>query len=346
MISPGGLNQLIALLEPIFGNGKPLPAWGDEEYKLALRDIRLSGVGPQICHFLRGKGLLDETPAFFRNALKQDYQQALVQNLYIQKMEREILAAFEAAAIPVIPLKGPRFAEGYFGHMAARPSSDIDLLVHPEDLKRAEQCVEALHFQKDKQVHNHVVLAKATGPGQDALAVELHWTLDKKNWSSLDDRRFWEEAGEVAGYRHVKELSPTHTLYFICLHGMRHRMDSMKYVMDIVQILAAEGTRIDMGRLLREAASDKTAKRVKIALSIACGLFPELPASRSLPFPLLETAWTYSAIVKKQTGVKDMEYYRYISFFKFQIFDTLKHTIMSQKQIYEHTAKYSSFEGN
>ncbi|MNJ05337.1 hypothetical protein D3C73_1665910 [compost metagenome] len=60
----------------------------------------------------------------------------------------------------------------------------------------------------------------------------------------------------------------------------------------------------------------------------------------------METAWTYSAIVKKQTGVKDMEYYRYVSFFKFQIFDTLKHTIMSQKQIYEHTAKYSSFEGN
>lgn len=346
MHSPGGLSPLIALLEPIFESGKPLPAWEDQDYKLALKDIRLSGVGPQICHFLRRKGLLEETPAFFRYALKQDYQQSLIQNLYIQKMEKEILAALDAAGIPVIPLKGPRLAESYFGHMGARPSSDIDLLVHPEDLRRAEQCVEALHFRKDKQVHNHVVLAKATGPGQDPLAVELHWTLDKKNWSSLDDRRFWEEAAPIAGYSHVKELSPTHTLYFICLHGMRHRMDSMKYVMDIVQILMTAGERIDLGRLLKEAAADKTAKRVKIALSIACGLFPELAASRPLPFPLVETAWTYSAIVKKQTGVKDMEYYRYVSFFKFQIFDTLKHTIMSQKQIYEHTAKYSSFEGN
>ncbi|MDF2936873.1 MAG: hypothetical protein K0Q90_2246, partial [Paenibacillaceae bacterium] len=261
---------MIALLEPIFESGKPLPGWEEEHYRLALKEIRLSAVGPQIYHFLRGKGLLDGTPVFFRNALKQDYQQSLVQNLYIQKMEREILAAFDAAEIPVIPLKGPRFAEGYFGNMAARPSSDIDLLVHPEDLKRAEQCVEALHFQKDKQVHNHVVLAKATGPGQDPLAVELHWTLDKKNWSSLDDRRFWEEAATVAGYRCVKELSPTHTLYFICLHGMRHRMDSMKYVLDIVQILDTAGDQVDMGRMLKEASADKTAKRVKIALSIAC----------------------------------------------------------------------------
>ncbi|MDF2939095.1 MAG: hypothetical protein K0Q90_4468 [Paenibacillaceae bacterium] len=120
----------------------------------------------------------------------------------------------------------------------------------------------------------------------------------------------------------------------------------MKYVMDIVQIMATAGEQVDMGRMLKEAAADKTAKRVKIALSIACGLFPGLSASRSLPFPLVETAWTYSAILKKQTGIKDMEYYRYVSFFKFQIFDTLKHTIMSQKQIYEHTAKYSSYEGN
>lgn len=336
---------MIALLEPIFGKSCSLPAWGEEDYKQALKEIRLSYAGPQMVHLLREKGLLDGTPVFFQQALKQDYQQSLVQNLYIQMMEKEILQALDAQGIPVIPLKGPRFAEAFFGHMAARPSSDIDLLVRPEDLKRAENCVEALHFHKDKQVHNHSVMVKATRPGQDPLAVELHWTLDKKNWSNLDDRRFWEEAQEIAGFRHVKELSPVHTLYFICLHGMRHRMDSIKYVVDIARILEVEGEHMDLKRLLEEAAADKTAKRVKIALSIVYSLFPRLPGARKLPFPLLETAWTYSAVLKKQMNVRDMEYYRYVSFFKFQIFDTLKHTIMSQKQIYEHTAKYSSFEG-
>lgn len=337
---------MITLLQSLHGQGLPLSSFQSKtDYERLLKEIRIFSVSPQVYTLLQEKRLLEQVPDFFRQGLRADYEKLLIQNLLIKTCEEELLLAFEAEGIPVIPLKGPRFAERCFGHLGARPSSDIDLLVQPGDLERAARCTEALCYSRDKQLHNHTVLVKAVGRSSDALAVELHWSLDKKNWSSLDDRRFWEQARLLPGRRMVSELSLLHTFYFMCLHGIRHEMDSPKHLLDIVRMLDVFGEQIDLARLLEEAAMDHTSKRIKAALSITYSQFPHLALRSPLPFPMLDTHWTYQAILKKHDGQKDAEYYRYISFFKFRMFDTVKHAFLSQKQIYERTAKYSSFKG-
>lgn len=334
---------MISLLQAVLGQEALLPS-RQEEYQRILKEIRMYYMSSQVYHLLKEKGLLEQTPEFFRHALKQDYQQFTIQNLLIKRIDGDILLAFESEGIPVIPLKGPRFAETYYGHIGARPSSDIDLLVHPHDLKRAAACVQGLHFQPNKEIHNHAVLERRLGPGNSPLlAVELHWSLDKKNWSNLNDSRFWERARLLDGCRFARELSVSHTFYFICLHGVRHEMDSVKYLLDIVFMLLKYGRHISLEQVLEEAAADRTSKRVKAALSIVYEQFPWLEKLVPLPFKPLNTYWTYSAILKKYHGIKDLEYYRYVSFFKFRMFDTLKHTVLSQQHIYNRTVKYSSF---
>jgi hypothetical protein len=334
---------VISLLRWVYRSELPLYSQAGS-YENALEEIRLSHVSPQIYYLLQSRQLLKETPVFFQNALKQDYHRTMIQNLLLRRIEDQLLTDLDREGIPVIPLKGTRFSEAYFGNQAARASADIDLLIPPDDLRKAMACTERLGFQLDKHVHNHTVMVKSTGPDSAPLAVELHWTLEKQDLSEMNDSRFWIEARPVKGFRHVKELSAQHAFHFICLHGIRHRMDSMKFILDILQMLETAGDCIDYRALMEDAARDKTRKRVETALSIVYGLFPWLHEAKPLPFKPLETAWTFHAMLKKQKGIKDMEYYRYISYFKFKIFDTLKHTITSQKQLYMPSVKYPAMD--
>jgi hypothetical protein len=334
---------VITLLQSLYMGDRLLPG-SREYYERVLREIHLSYIGPQVYYMLRERKLLDETPDFFRASLKQEFDKTGIQNLLLKQSGEKLLQAYEAAEIPVIPLKGTWFTEKYFGHLAARGSSDIDLFVQTADLKRAIACAQTLQYRLDEQVHNHAVLVKPTSLSTDMLAVELHWSMDKKNWSDVDDTLFWEGAYTRQGARYIRELSDLHAFYFMCMHGIRHRMDAVKFLLDIAQMLVSAGERIDLYQLLEIAERDKTRKRIMIALSIVYSQFPHLQELKPLPFEPLETGWNYRSMLKKQMGIKDMDYYRYVSYFKFQIFDTWKHTLLSQNQIYYRNGKYQSME--
>ena len=92
----------------------------------------------------------------------------------------EILAAFNAAAIPVAVLKGAALAHFLYPEPGLRPHSDLDLLVPPSELLRAQQEVQRLGFQgppPPRQVtHRHLPPLRRWQDGVD-VEVELHHRL-------------------------------------------------------------------------------------------------------------------------------------------------------------------------
>lgn len=332
---------MISLLHSIYDPGTPVPR--DEAYYDRIFPVlKANMICPQVYCLMREKDLLSLVPGTFREALKQEFGKTVVNNLLLRQTLEAVLKRLDSEGLSAIPLKGIRFNERVFGHFAARPNSDIDLLIRPEDLQRAVGLLTGLGFVMAKQVHNHAVMLKPTGEGQEPLAVELHWSLEKPNWAELDHGRFWSQSVPLAGFRHVRELSTAHLFYSICLHGIRHRMDAFKFLLDIVHMIVQFPDELDYGMLLEEAARDKTKRRIMVALSIVYGQFPFLHGIKPLLFEPLKTGWTYNAMRKKQQGIRDREYYRYVSFFKFSIFDTWKQTVLSQKHIYHFTGKYKA----
>ena len=118
-------------------------------YEKWLLDEDILAIGPQIYSLLQQQGRLDEVPAFFQEKLKKRFQESFYQNLFIKNQTMEILRTFDERGIEVIPLKGVTFSENYFGHLGARPTSDIDLLINKYDLHRAIECVQKLGFVID-----------------------------------------------------------------------------------------------------------------------------------------------------------------------------------------------------
>jgi len=312
--------MILKLIPPLYDPALPF-VLGEDDARAALADIDALGVAPQVYGLLRRTGRWEETPPWLRDRLRERYERGLPRQLYLHLETRRLLDRFERDGIPVIPLKGTRFAEKTFGHVGYRATSDIDLLVRPRDADRAAASLRAAGYTIEGESirsHFHLTLAKPLPGSPDPLPAELHWGLLPDGTSKLDLEPFWERSTPLGAYRCVRELSDHHALYMICLHGWRHALDSFKYVLDIMQTIAAAPEKPDYDRLFRDARADRTERRLRSTLSAVYRQFPCL--QRLGPFPLDERSgswWSYDAIRYPERRSPT----RYVRFLRYQWFD-------------------------
>ncbi|NWQ39138.1 nucleotidyltransferase family protein [Bacillus sp. EB106-08-02-XG196] len=300
----------------------PLPI-DDYYFHKVLREIKHDGIESQVYYLLKQQGILDQTPTFFQAYLKENYDTCLFQNLFIKNQTNMLLRRFEEQGIDVIPLKGVYFAEKYFGHIGARATSDIDLLVRFQDLNQSIESVKALGFSVEEEPisgHFHYSFSKKLPNSPIPLVVELHWGLVKEDTSRFNINNIWRDSKAIGQYSHIRELSHLHCFYMICLHGWRHNLDSMKYFIDIIQMIHQYSDELDYEELFKMAESHQTLKRVTRTLSIVYEQFPHLNHVAKLPFKR-KTFWKH----RKVKGLK-----QYMDFFDYQFFsyDTVKHSLI------------------
>lgn len=116
----------IRLIQALYDDRSPLPD-DSSYYTRTLRSRDFTAVAPQVFHILKQQGRLNQIPTFFRDSLKEAFNDTCIQNIFIKNQTEQLLQKLEDDRIDVIPLKGTRFAEKYFGHTGARRTSDIDL---------------------------------------------------------------------------------------------------------------------------------------------------------------------------------------------------------------------------
>ena len=285
-------------------------------YEKWLLDEDILAIGPQIYSLLQQQGRLDEVPASFQEKLKKRFQESFYQNLFIKNQTMEILRIFDERGIEVIPLKGVTFSENYFGHLGARPTSDIDLLIHKYDLHRAIECVQKLGFVIDLEEiedHFHTSFSKELPGSQIPLTVELHWDILPENNSALEIQEFWEQSQPRVSFVHVRELSLYHTFYMICLHSWRHNLDSLKHYLDIIQLISIYGEKLDYRRLMKDAARHKTKKRLVRTLSIIYQECTFLEKIKPFPYKKESSYLSYDA-KKGRFGNKLRRYADFIDY--------------------------------
>ncbi len=288
-------------------------------YHQAIDEIESHSISPQIYHLLKEKGSLEKTPLFFQVRLKQNYDEVLFQNILIKSETDKILNFLEKAKIEAIPLKGVYFAQGYFGHLAARGTSDIDILIKKESIEETVQLVKSLGFEQEEEWipdHFHCSFSKRIPGSPVPLVVEIHWGIVKEKTSHLKMDPFWKEATSIGGSSYIKRLSDQHTFYFICLHGWRHNLDSPRYYLDIIQLIYGMNDRIDLHQLFQQARKDGTLKRMIRTLSIVYGEYPMLENMVRLP-------------VKRQMKGRKGGLFHYWDFIDFQFlsYDTFQHSV-------------------
>ena len=155
-------SEAVTLISRIYQSQCPLFD-SEETAKEAIDDIDIFQVAPQVYYLLKSRGLLEAVPSEHRSRLKSGVDAVLFQNMLIRSEMYKLLEAFERSGIQVIVLKGIRLSERFFGHFSGRGTSDIDLLVRPEDLDKAVSLLERhefIRYIEDDADHFHMLLNK------------------------------------------------------------------------------------------------------------------------------------------------------------------------------------------
>jgi hypothetical protein len=155
---------------------------GDDPARLT--ELRLRGLTPFLYWQLRRQGWQGSIPPQSLGWLKHDYAQALQRVLRQEQESFQIIQSLVAAGVEVILLKGADFRQRLYDDAAARPAADLDLLVSPEHLPRAEAALVALgyplalRYQEPRPGYQrqfgHALEYQAA---QGRLALDLHWQI-------------------------------------------------------------------------------------------------------------------------------------------------------------------------
>jgi hypothetical protein len=161
-----------------------------------------------------------------------------------------LIELFGSQDIDLIPLKGVTLSIQLYGDPCTRSSSDIDILIKPENLDRVFGLLEKEGFQSG--LHGTVLSAKQlnyirnnlyhmeyshAGKG---LTLEVHWNLGSL-WLPAHVNNVWNALTHMTwmGTR-ITNLDDDTLLLFLCDHGSRHRFCSLKWLSDVARILSSE----------------------------------------------------------------------------------------------------------
>jgi hypothetical protein len=133
-------------------------------------------------------------------------------------------------------LKGPLFAERYYARPSARATSDVDLLVDPNDLDRASAVLvdagyvpaEGPEEERFRREHHHLHF---THP--HALPLELHFHGYTGFGEILPSPPLLARRLPAPGFQAIGVLAPEDELVFLAVHAAMHRFIRLGWLYDL-----------------------------------------------------------------------------------------------------------------
>lgn len=298
--SPGGreFDFLLACVRSFFDPGNRLPSSPDLDWPKLISLAERHAVLGLFCRGVQGRA---EIPAEIRDDLQRRVREAAFFDLMLSSELGAILRLFEAEGIPVIALKGPALAAALYGDAALRSSTDLDLLVHPDDVLRTRAVLEGRGYEmestlpwsgenacfrrRDSQMSfSRRAGSGRAGPDRGDLWVDLHWRLLPGYFpAAFDSNEVWLETRHIAiSGVCVPTLPAENLLLFLSAHGTKHLWERVGWICDIARLLHTEPA-IDWTAIFSRAKQTGTQRMVLLGLLLASDLL-----GVSVPLPALE----------------------------------------------------------
>ncbi len=156
----------------------------------------------------------------------------------------EALDVLSTSGVPAAVIKGLPLGARFWGDVAARPASDIDVLVRPSDVTVAQQVLEEAGFVHDEPlpawyVDRHFYHTCFRCPGPVPFLFELHWDIKRAEFGVTPVGEMLAEAVEVGcDNRVLRALSPECQVVVSAVHALRHGL-AVRDVLDVALIAVA-----------------------------------------------------------------------------------------------------------
>lgn len=204
------------------------------------------GVMPLLCRYLItvDPGVV---PSQIRELVRSRMLQCQARGLFQTGRLLQLLKVFEAQSIHVVPFKGTTLAALAYGDVTLRESSDIDLLVWPEDAGAARQALLDAGFREGFGLTERGQERCLASIGQlayvhpDGTAVDLHTQIMPAAFGfPWDAKAAYSRRAEILmADRAVSTFSPEDTLLILAVHGAKHLWTTLGMICDIAELIRA-----------------------------------------------------------------------------------------------------------
>ena len=185
-------------------------------------------------------------PELFQNSLRADALENLKRGLARVGELRRILGRLEAEQVRVLAFKGPATELEFYKQLGIRHVGDLDLLVHPEDLPRADEFVAELGYTRSfppgaltPGQWRHFIQAHHELNHRDRVrqrVVELQWALG--GFPSISFETLWNERRLVAiAGTPTPVVSAELGELYLFVHGAGHRWQVLFWLVDAALLL-------------------------------------------------------------------------------------------------------------
>ncbi len=196
--------------------------------------------------YQRLKEIMSAVPAPFSQEL-QDLARASVSSALLLTSELvKLLELFDTHGIPALPYKGPALGAGFYGNATLRQFNDLDVLVRPVDLPRAQALLQERGWQTD--THLRGAQARSFVRHYDSykylragVLLELHWSVVERRFAfplTVDEMLERARPFTLLG-RSILVPTAEDTLLFSCFHGAKHLWERFSWLCDVAYIIAA-----------------------------------------------------------------------------------------------------------
>lgn len=198
-------------------------------------------------------------PAIHENTLgylQQKYRDNAVKGLCLTGETVRVVKCLESHGIRAVVLKGPPLASRLYGDVAIRPYKDIDILVPPDELVKAQGILEkegyrAINIPYPEQNFTSKqfrIIKRSLHQGfhvsywhnMKNVNIEVHWRFGK----SIHELTFPNESNinriEIAGYL-LPVLCEEDWLIYLIVHGAGHAWFRLRWLVDIARFVQQEG---------------------------------------------------------------------------------------------------------
>lgn len=207
------------------------------DWQFLLEMAARQGVLPLLYWNLKTIGSEAIPPKAFEQ-LQISFQQNMQQNVALTQELILLLKLFEQAGIVVLPFKGPVLAATVYGNFALRQTTDLDLLVHEQDLSIAAECLATAGYQLQVEVPWESHLTRCNG----LYNIDLHSSIAPQHLSyPLQSEDVWQHTMSAQfGGMTVNMLQPEMQLLMLCLHGTKDGWTSLNRICDIAALIRAQ----------------------------------------------------------------------------------------------------------
>jgi hypothetical protein len=203
---------------------------------------------------LRAAGVI--LPRSIDDELKSLVQHNVRRGLNLAAETVRIQNMLDAAAIPVVVLKGAAIEQLAYASLASKQTRDIDLLVPPERVAAALQRLkrDGYALSLPAKTLNNTQLQALLRYGREIeifdprkrMRVELQWLAADNPWLLKGvGARSCTQTVPLSEGAAVRTLAPDDLFAYLCVHGARHCWSRLKWVADLNALLVSSNTDIE-----------------------------------------------------------------------------------------------------